>query len=302
MKTLFILFAALGFNVSAQASPGPQVDDQVVFGGGYVGDRLAVSTPFFKPYYIFEATAHGFRYPTAFSGTAVEYSAGLRRELYHVTVAGRLGTRPPGAEGESYHLAAGEGIMTFYGLALGPEHPELSAQVWESSGPVPAAELLDRTWVTRLRGRFTTTNHHFATPPGFVLIQNSIQFDLTETWRERLALTLHTDAHVYNEPVTKATPMAYLDNVNYPGNAMALRGWPNNSMGLRLSEKIGSAWEAAAAFTRLNLLGDQVNFLYGLNLAWRPDSHWRLRAGYNIQRLRASLTQKTGSLGVGYSW
>ena len=302
MRKLILILSALGLSARAQASPGPHVDEQAVFGGGYFGDRFEVSSPLFKPYYILEASAHGFRYPSAFSGTAVEYSAALRRELYHVSIAGRLGTRPPGAEGESYHLAAGEGIMTFYGLALGPEHPDLSGQVWESSGPAPAPKSLDRTWVTRLRGRFTTTNHHFANPPGFVLIQNSIQFDVTETWRERSTLTLHAGAHVYNEPVTKATPTVYLDNINYPGNVMALRGWPNNSMGLRLSEKIGRSWEAQAAFTRLNLLGNQVDFLYGLNLVWRPNANWRLRAGYNLQRLRAVQTQQTCSLGVGYFW
>ena len=203
MRKLILILSALGLSARAQASPGPHVDEQAVFGGGYFGDRFEVSSPLFKPYYILEASAHGFRYPSAFSGTAVEYSAALRRELYHVSIAGRLGTRPPGAEGESYHLAAGEGIMTFYGLALGPEHPDLSGQVWESSGPAPAPKSLDRTWVTRLRGRFTTTNHHFANPPGFVLIQNSIQFDVTETWRERSTLTLHAGAHVYNEPVTR---------------------------------------------------------------------------------------------------
>ncbi|MCX5797425.1 MAG: hypothetical protein NTY77_18190 [Elusimicrobia bacterium] len=299
-----ILAAVLVWAAPAAAGPGVLFDETAYIGasGGYFGNRFEVSTPLARPYYRLSASVRSSRYPAEFSGTAVEYAAALRRELYHVSIAGRVATRPPNAESAAYHLAYGEASLTFYGLSLGPEHPEFSAQIWESSGPAPAPESLDRTWVTRMRARYTTTNHHVESADEYlVLVQNTVQFDVRETWRQRTALALHAGCHLYNKTVRSDMRTVHLDNVDYPGNVFAIRGWPNNYMGFELAQKLGGQWEAAAGLTRLSLLYDRTDFIYGAQLEWKPLPAWTSRFGYNLRR-RGVETQQAFALGLTYLW
>ena len=305
MRPLGMALAALFLAAAAQAGPGISFEAGTVFGatGRYFASRSEVSAPLWKPYYRLSAAVRTFRYADAFPGTAIEYSGALKRELYHVSVAGRLGSKPPNTEKASYHLAYGEAVMTFYGLTLGPERPELSARVWESDGPAPAAGSLDRTWVTRLRGRFTATNHHFDSPPGyFVLVQNTVQFDASETWRERSTLTLHVGCDQYDKVVHAGTRTTYLQNVDYPGNAFPIRGWPNNYLGFELRQALGGGLSAGLGTTRLSLLHGQLESLTGAQLAWEPSASWKLSVGYNHRRRRGVETREAYALGLSYAW
>lgn len=265
--------------------------------GGYFGNSVEAGGGFWDSY---EASGRvkSFRCGEAFPGTAVEYSAAVRRYLYHATVTGRLGTKPPNAQRAAYHLASGEVVMTFYGLTLAPERPELAFKVWEDSGIASRPESLDKTWVTALGSAYTNTNHHLEFPNGIlVVVQNSTRFMLKETWRGKTSAGLQFGLTRYNKVLLNNAPVFYLDNIDYPGGAFAVRGWPNNHVGGELEQKLGD-WTLEAAGTRLNLLGNKTEFLYGLTARWAPSGLLRAFLGGYVRRRRGEESRQAVSLGV----
>lgn len=269
--------------------------------GGYLGNRTEGRWVSPKGAYQWSARVDSFRYSDAFSGWAHEYSAGVRRELAHVSLGLRLGTRPPDAQRTAYHLVGADVGLTFYGLELGPSRPELAAAVWEEEGAPPAAESFDRTWVTRFTTRYANTNHHMERPAGiFVLVQNAWQFRIEETWRERVGLALETGFDRYNRTVDAATPRPYEYNLEYPGNSFALRTWPNNYTGADLWVRHG-AWRPWIGGTRLNILGNRATALWGIGLRHEGE---RLALGlsYQHRRLRGVETREGFAVDASYRW
>lgn len=309
---------------SLRASAGVLFDESAVQdfghlpGGGYHETRTDVSSPFGrKGVYSIWANADLFSLPNTFDGWSQEYSAGIARELYHVTVKGRLGTAPPDAKysatvsGQkipdkivpSYHVAGGEADFSFYGFTMGPEHPELSQVVWESSGPAPAPESFDRTWATRARMIYTNTDIHIERPVSMlVVVQNSWQFDFRETWRDRASVAFQLGGDYYNRVITNGTTDIYLNNVDYYGGPGAITGWVNNYVS-------GDAWAAVTdkirvdvGATRLNLMKNTLLFMYGANVQWRPDEHWRVTPGFVYNFRRDTGARRGARVDFAYGW
>lgn len=234
-------------------------------------------------------------------GTEEEGSFWLSRELYHLTVKGRLGSAPPNSQSASYHLAEGEAAFHFYGLEMGPEHPELAASVWESSGPAPAQ--FDRTWVGLLRGRYTNTDHHIYNPGGniFVVVENAFQFELRETYKDAVSLAFFNGIDRYNKPLFNQSRRILKQNIDIPGDPMAHFGWPNNWIGGEVWVRY-EGWKLAGSASRVNLLDNELQTNYGGELERELDKHWKLRAGYFHHRRRGIVTREASTLGVSYVW
>lgn len=282
-------YAADPPSVSLEAEPG--------LTGGFFRTLFEAGAPFDHDRYRISARLRSLRYSGGFKGTSVEYSAALRRELYHATIAGRLATQPPNAQRSAYHLAQGDVIFTFHGWDLGPEHPELSPVVWESSGPAPAPERIASDWVTQLAGRYTNTDHHIErTPPGgLVLIQNTWQAALRETWKRRASLALHAGFDRYDKPVEGATPAVYLDNVERPGSVFPVFGWPSNYVGADGWTRCGP-FTLSAGLTRLNMRLGARELHYGTKLGWSPKEDWLFTLGYHRRKRAGAESREALSL------
>ena len=300
----FALFAFLTLSLGGQARAAPTLDLWSLLSpaGGYYASRAEVSAPVGPGYYSLSARVRTLRFQDGAPGAREEYSASLRRELYHVSVAGRLGTSPPGMQRAAYHMAQGEALFTFYGLALGPEHPEFSTAVWESSGPAPASESLGRTWVTTFRTLCTNTDIHLERPTSIlVVVQNAWQFEVRETWRGRTSLALQAGGDRYNRVLTNQAETVYLDNVDYPGGPFAVRAWPNNYVAADIRQRLG-AWRIGVAGTRLNVLDNGLVGQYGVELERSLGGHWTLRSGYYHKHRRRSDTRDGFTLNAVYAW
>lgn len=252
------------------------------------------------------ARVKSFRSLDAFSGTEVESSAEISRHLPHVSIGGRVGTAPPNAQRAGYHVAGGDILMTWYGLSVGPA--QLNDAVTISEDTTTAAEFtgLDRTWVSTLHARFTTTNHRQPPQnrllPEFILVQNTWQFDLALAWKSATKLTFSGGGDRYNREVQRQHPTWYLWNVDYAGAPIAVRGWPNNHLGAQLEQKVGD-FTARAGFTRLNMLWGNMEILAGGEAAWRPHgSGAELRLGWFQRHNRGHETVSVWGLGGGWNF
>ena len=316
MKKTLLAVLYLAWAAPARAGVDFYESGVMSFTGGYYGTRTTVQTPIGKGLYRLGARMRTFRLTDGPRGANEEYSAQLTRELYHVMVKGRLGTAPPNLQAAgrhwSYHLAQGEAWFNFYGLRLGPEHPELSALAWESSGPVPAAEMLDRTWVTRIGMVYTNTDIHMLRPPTDppyfnIVIENTWQFELRETWKNRLSLALQAGGDRYNRQPPQVRGRfsdlegIYKDNIDFAGNAFAVAGWPNNWFGFEAWQRCGP-WKLTEGFTRLNLLENKLDAMYGTELEYALCDRWRLRSGYFRIHPRGNTGREAATLGVSYLW
>ena len=252
------------------------------------------------------ARIKSFQYLDAFKGFQAEYSARVARKLPHVSIAARLGTSPPSGQRASYHLAGGEALLTWYGFRLGPESLDTIATVAEDTATAKSLLGLDRTWVSRLRTRYTTTNHR-QTPPtpalqGYAIVQHSWQFDVSMLWRRTCRLSLDGGGDRYDHPVGKTDPTWYLWNVDYAGGAIAVRGWPRNHFGARYDQQLGD-FSFGAGFTRMNMSSGDLEILAGGDAGWRPGGRGlELRLGWYQRRRRSAETRAVASLGGSYRW
>lgn len=274
-------------------------------GGRYLGQDYNAAWRGPNGRYELGARVKSFRYLDAFDGTVVEYSARVARHLPHVSIGARVGTAPPNAQRAAYHLAAGEATLTFYGLTLGPSHPETLATVAEDTTTLAELSHLDSDWVTRGRARFTSTNHHQSPPSalakGFDLVQNSWQFDASLTWKRRTRLALDGGGDRYSRTVLGSDPTWYLWNVDYAGAPIAVRGWPKNHVGARFEQELG-AFSARAGFTRITMLSGDLEVLAGGEGAWRPGEPLELRIGWHQRHQRHHETRAVWSAGASYRW
>lgn len=247
-----------------------------------------------------------FRCMDAFNGSETEYSARLERHLPHVSIATRLGTAPPGAQRAAYHLAAGEILFTLYGLKLGPQDLKTAATVSEDTTTAALFEGLDTTWVTRFKGVYTNTNHHHEpvshTGQLFYLVQNSWQFEVSETWKKRTTLALRGGGIRYSKLMRASDPAWYMLNTDYAGNPLAVRGWPNTHIGADLTQKLGD-WTMTTDFTRLNMLFGGLEALVGAQASWRPrGGPLEVSLGWRHRHRRHHETREAWSFGASYRW
>lgn len=299
-----LAIAALLLAAALPAAAGQFVNVQAA--AGLTGETFMSSTEggtsFDHDRYTVSGRVRTQRYGAAARGTREEYSAALTRELYHVTVTGRLGTSPPSSQRTGYHLAGGEAWLKFYGLTLGPEHPELAAAIWESSGPVPSTEALDRTWITRFGGVYNNIDAHLEGTVALpAVVQNTWQFRLSETYRERTTLALEGGGVRYSHVLVNSNVQRVFSDIDYMGNVLPIRGWANNWAGGRLSQQVGD-FRLTAAGTRLNLLDNVLETMYSLSAAYEPTSRWRLELGYEHKRRRRSDTREAMWLGASRRW
>jgi len=287
-------------------------------GGGDHGTRTHVSSPFgHDGVYRIGLLVDTFQVRPDFAGTSWEYNGELSRQLYHVTVKGRLGTAPPDAKypgnlngkkqsdqiRPAYHVAGGEVLFSLYGLTLGPEEPEKSAAIWEGEGPAPSPDVFDRTWVTRFRMTYNNTNVHIQQPSTIlVVVENDWQFEGRETWRDRSSLAFQVGLDHYNRVLANNQTAVFLHNVQYYGQKVAIFGWPNNFGSIDAWQKFGNEWRLRGDFTRLNLLNNQLVFLWSSDLEWQPTPHWKVAPGFYYVRRRATSVRRGLSLDLSYAW
>jgi hypothetical protein len=276
--------------------------DVVSFTGGYYGTRTSVDAPLWAGRYRLGAEARTFRFEDAMRGTKEEYSAHMSRELYHVALSAWLGTAPPNTQRASYHLAGGETRLVFYGLSLGPERPELSALVWESSGPVPSPASLDREWVTRARVVYNNVDNHLAQPTRLLtVVENMWQFEVSETWRGDSTVGAQVGGSQYDATLPNGSEVIFQDIIDYPGMPTAVRGWPNNYFAGFAREKYRD-WTASLEATRLNLLDNGLVTGYSVGLERSLGERWKLRTAYFHRRRRGVETREGLSFGASYLW
>ena len=284
-----------------------RVSDRAVVGGGrYSGDDFQTGVLFPSRRWDVSARVKTFRFLDEFSGDQTEYSGRLERKLPHVSVSGRLGTAPPDSQRLSYRLASGEILLSFYDGKLGPEDAADAASVSEDTTTAADLAQLGKTWVTRFRGRFTTTNfHRDASLPrenAFVQVQNAWQFDLSETWKEMTTLTLHNGHDRYSQLVTSSDPVFSHWNLDYQGAPIALKGWPNNHVGADVAQRWND-WSARAGFTRINMLFGGLEILAGGEAAWRPAGRqFEARAGWYQHTTRGVSVRSAWTFGGAYRW
>lgn len=289
-----------------QAADWRVCDRAVAGGGGYLGDDFETGVLFPSKRWDVSGRVKTFRFRDEFSGDQTEYSGKLERRLAHVTVTGRLGTAPPDSQRVAYHLAEGSIVLSFYDGKLGPEDPDSIATVAEDTTTAAELSHLGAAWVTRFRGGFTTTNFHreAVTPSGltFVLVQNSWQFDLAETWKDDTTLTLHNGHDRYSQTVASSDPVFSHWNVDYQGAPVALKGWPNNHVGADLAQR-WKDWTARAGFTRINMLFGGLEVLAGGEVAYRSEFHaFEGRAGWYQHATRGVSVRSVWTVGGAYRW
>lgn len=302
LSPLLVLLVLAGAAGSASAAVSLDQRDVIGLTGGYYGTRTSADSPVGTGVYRVGAEVRTFRFQDAMRGTKEEYLVRGSRELYHVALSGWLGTAPPNAQRAAYHLAGGEARMVFYGRTLGPERPELSAKVWESSGPAPSADSLDRTWVTRLRVIYNNVDNHLQQPARtLVVVENMWQFEAAETWRDRATFGMQAGGARYTATIPNNSEVIFQDIIDYPGIPMALRGWPNNYMAAFADARLGS-WKASVAGTRLNLLDSGLIAGCSVELEKTLSERWKLRAGYYRRRRRGIETREGLTVGMNYLW
>lgn len=301
----FVLLLLFSSAAPPARAASARVQVRAIAGGGrYLGTDASAGIRLRSGRWDLSAREKFFRAADDFSGTAVEWSARAERSLEHVTLAGRLGTRPPDAERAAYHLAGGDALLTFYGTVLGPADPEaLGVAVSTASSACWAS--LDRRWVTRLRAAYTTTNHHKeparAGVASFVVVQHSWQLEVSETFYRATTVTLRNGHDRYNRSLSRADPRWHLWNVDNAGAPLAFAGWPNNHLGADVAWR-GAAWGARGGFTRINLLGDGLAVLVGGELSWRPAAGLEVSAGWFSAGVRGGRHRGAASFGLVYSW
>ncbi len=302
MRTPLLLSLLLAASASPARAAHPFVDVQTAAsnGSGLVFSTEG-GTSFDKERYRISARVKTTRLGDEAPGTREEYLLRFTRELYFVTVAGRLGTSPPNSQGAGYHLAGGEAWFKFYGTDLAPEHPEISDVIWESSGPVPDPAKLDRTWITRVGGVYTNVNNHIQTANGlYILVEGAWQFSVLETYREMTTFGVQGGGNRYNKSLDGTTPLVLQSVVDYWGNYLPLTGWPNNWQSLRGSRRFG-AFEVGAAGTRINMLDGASVTTAALEGAWTA-SAWTLHAALE-RATRSGTSARTGlALGASRRW
>jgi hypothetical protein len=292
----------------ARAAGDWRVSDRALAGSGrYFADDFEAGVLFPSGKWDVSARAKSFRSLDAFRGDEVEYSGRLERNLPHVSVAGRLGTAPPNSQRLAYHLAGGEVLLTFYGLRLGPKDAAKAATVAEDSTTAAAFTRLDATWVTRLRMVYTNTDFHQSATAAkghdFIVVQNSWQFALSETWRERATLAIHDGGEYWSPTLHPFQPSFRHWNVDYEGAPLALDGYPNNHLGADVSWKIGGGWTVRGGFTRLNMLFGGIHLLAGGEAAWRPGGGaFEARAGWYRHREFGVSTREAWTAGASCRW
>jgi len=300
-RTLLLLLLA------APALPAraahPFVDFQAAGSNGSgLTTQTEAGTSFDKERYRLSARVRTSRLGAEAPGTREEYQLRMTRELYYLTVTGRLGTSPPNSQGAGYHLAGGEAWFKFYGADLAPEHPENSAILWESSGPVPAPDLLDRAWITRVGGVYTNVDDHIQTPAGlFILVQGAWQFSILETYREATTFGIQGGGNRYNKILDGTAPVILQSVIEYWGNYLPVTGWPNNWQSARFVQRVGST-DLAAAGTRLNLLDGSTETMGALEASWSPRADWDLRAAVERAVRRGGPKRTALSLGFARRW
>lgn len=302
MKTLALLLLLAAPAVPARAAH-PFADFQAAASGGSgLVTQAEGGTTFDKERYLISARVRTTRLGAEAGGTREEYALRMTRELYYLTVTGRLGTSPPSPQGAGYHFAEGEAWFKFYGVELGPEHPEISQDIWESSGPVPDPAALDRTWITRLGGVYTNINNHIQTPTGlFILVRGAWRFSLLETYMEKTTLGLQAGGNRNNKAIDGTAPVILLNTVSYWGNYIPVSGWPNNWQSLMFSRRMGPV-SLTLAGTRLNLLDGGTQTMAGAEMAWSPSGTWEFRAGLERTVRRGGASRTALAFGASRRW
>jgi hypothetical protein len=292
----------------ARAAAGWRVNDTALTGAGrYSADDFEAGVLFPTGKWDLSGRVKTFQYLDSVPGAETEYSGRVERNLPHVTIAGRLGAAPPNSQRTAYHLAGGEILLTFYGLQIGPKYVAKAMTIVEDTTTAKAQAHLDTTWVSRLRTLYTNTDfHRSASAAGghdLIVVQNSWQFALSETWRERSTLAFHAGGEKYDPTVHQFDPSFRHWNVDYEGAPLAIASYPNNHVGADFSQKIGEDWSVRAGFTRLNMLFGQIRLLAGGEAAWRPrGGPWEARAGWYHHRVFGASTREVWTFGGGYSW
>lgn len=284
------------------------VSDAVTAGGGrYSANDFQAGSLSASGKWGLSGRVKSFRALDAFDGTQTEYSGRLERNLPHVSIAARLGTAPPNSQRLAYHLAGGEVLLSFYGLQIGPKDASKAPSLAEDTATAKAQERLDTTWVSRIRVLYTNTDFHqsatAAKAHDFIVVQNSWQFALSETWRERTTLALHAGGEKYGPIVHPFNPSFRHWNVDYEGAPLALDGYPNGHVGAELCQRIGPDWSTRAGFTRFNMLFGGVQLLAGGEVSWRPGGGpWEARAGWSHQRVSGVSTREAWTFGGSRRW
>ncbi len=270
----------------------------------YYGTVTEAGSPLGKTgMYGISARVKEFRARDFMTRNQLEYSAALERQLFHVTVLGRLGTNPPNAQGLAYHLAGGEVWLDFYGLTVGPRDVRMSPAVWESTTPAPSPNDFATTWVSEVHTIYINSDYHLQLPTQeFIVVQNSWQFEVRETWRKTTSAAFEMGFHRYNKVLPDSFPKFFLNNVDYPGGDFAIATWPNNFVSGELRQRVAERWVFWGAATRLNSLDNQVNFLYGAGLEWAARKGPSLSLDYSYNRRRNTSVRRGVGLGVSYRW
>lgn len=308
MKALLLAAAFATFASPARAGADWRASDRAVFGSSrYAADDLEAGVLLPSARWDVSARAKSFRSLDAFPGAETEYSARLERNLPHVSVAGRLGSAPPNSQRLGYHLAAGEVTITFYGLTIGPKDAARIATVAEDSATLAELSHLDATWVTRARAVYTNADFHLqarsAAEHDFIIVQNTWQFFLSETWRDRTSVVLSAGESRYSTTVHPFLPEFAHWNVDYPGAPFALSGYPNNDIGVEFSQRLSSAWALRAGVTRLNMLFGGIQVLGGSELSWRAGATgFEARAGWYHHHVMGVSTREAWTAGASYRW
>ena len=285
-----------------------RLSDTALTGGGrYSANDFETGVLFPTGKWDLSGRVKSFQYLDSTPGAETEYSGRVERDLPHVSIAGRLGTAPPDSGRLAYHLAGGEILLTFYGLQIGPKNAAKSQTVAEDTTTAATQAHLDTRWVTRFRTLYTNTDFHkSATTAGghdFIVVQNSWQFALSETWRERATFAFHVGGEKYDPTVHGFDPSFRHWNVDYEGAPIAIGGYPNNHVGADWSQKLGADWSVRAGFTRLNMLFGQIHVFTGGEAAWRPrGGPWEVRAGWYHHRVFGASTREVWAFGGGYRW
>ena len=305
---LAVLLLACAPSHAAGRAGDWRVSDAALTGGGrYSANDFEAGVLLPSGKWDLSGRAKSFQTLDSFSGEETEFSGRVERNLPHVSIAGRLGTAPPNSQRLAYHLAAGEVLLTFYGYQIGPKDAAKSQSVAEDTTTAAAQAHLDTTWVTRFRTKYTNADFHrsaaTANEHDFIVVQNSWQFALSETWKERAAFAFHAGGEKYGPIVHPFDPSFRHWNVDYEGAPLAISGYPNNHVGADWSQKFGADWSARAGFTRLNMLFGRIHFLAGGEAAWRPGGgRWEARAGWYHDRVLNFSTREVWTAGGVCRW
>lgn len=275
------------------------------FGGAHGGwvSRTEARAALFSGLYEVSARLHAHRDRGAYDGTSLEWAVGARRILYHSSIGFRVGGKPPNTERSSYRLTQVETTVTFYGLRLGPEHPEMAETLWEDS-PKERPAALDERWISALHARYTRSDHKVARSRGGTLglTQHTSQFELRGIWRRRTSVALECGFNVYDLALVPQDDAVHLDNVQYAGGVFPVRGWPNQNFGFSFWHKFGERWRLEGGFTRLTLLDREREALGALSLEWAPKPRWRISFGGHHRRRFGHFSRYGLSLGGAYLW